>query len=78
MDPDIAKRRYLAFSKCQFDKSITEAEKTAFMKTLLPYEKNLAATQFCIGAVEDAKYHYRLELTNHTPIKSKPMPLNPE
>lgn len=45
------------------------------MQTLLPYEKNLAATQFCIGAVKDPKYHYKLELSNLTPIKSKPMPL---
>ena len=40
-------------------------------------EARLASTQYCIGAVADPKYRYYLNLTNQTPIRSKPIRSKP-
>ena len=48
------------------------------MQGLLPWEHRMAATQFDIGCIVDKEYHYRLTLTNTTPIRSKPPTLRPE
>lgn len=44
----------------------------------MPHESRLAATQFCIGLVDQPEFQYRLEVNNKTPISSKPMKLGPE
>ena len=36
----------------------------------------MAATQYCIGMVDQPEYQYRLRVSNETPISSKPMKLS--
>ena len=43
---------------------------------MLPIESRLAATQFCIGLVDQPEYQYELKVNNETPISSKPMKFN--
>ena len=75
---DALKRRYLVFSRCQFPDEIGAEHRAAFMRGLLPWEHRLAAYQTDIGSVEDPVYHYKLEVTNKTPIRAKPIRMRPE
>ena len=43
---------------------------------MLPINERLAATQYCIGLVDQPEYQYELKVTNETPISSKPMKFN--
>ena len=44
LPPEKIIRRYKAFSKCHFDEGVSEVLRRKFMKDMLPYENNLAAT----------------------------------
>ena len=49
-----------------------------FLKKMVPLVERLAATQYCIGRVDQPEYQYSLKVANLTPITSKPMKLAPK
>ena len=49
-------RRYTVFSSIDIGEDCPPQARLDFMKSLLPVEKNMAATQFCIGLVDDERF----------------------
>ena len=78
LSDDQAIRRFMALSKCAFGEAVDEDSRREFLQRLLPSEAFLAARQTDIGEVRDPRFHYRLRLTNETPITTKPMRFRPE
>lgn len=68
----------MAFSKCNFSEVVGKESRRRFMQGLLSQESYLAARQTDIGYVRDPKFHYKLELTNQTPITAKPVRMRPQ
>jgi hypothetical protein len=48
------------------------------MHDLVGWDHRMAVTQFCIGLVDEEALQYKLEVSNETPIYSKPMRLSPK
>ena len=48
------------------------------MASLVDWDHRMAVTQFCIGLVDEPGFQYKLEVSNETPISSKPMRLSPK
>lgn len=46
-------RRYKAFSKVNMGEVVSSSERHTFLQSMLPYEHRLAATQYCIGLVDE-------------------------
>ena len=74
---DEMERRYQVFSSIDIGQDCSKEAKRDFMSSLLPVEKNMAATQYCIGLVDEPRFQYQLNVSNKTPIANKAMRLNP-
>lgn len=74
---DAISRRHTVFSNLDVGEDVPPPALYAFRQALLPWEHRLAATQYCIGLVDAPEYQYRLEVSNETPIHSKPMRMTP-
>ena len=48
------------------------------MRDLRDWDHRMAVTQYCIGVVDEKELQYKLEVSNETPIASKPMRLSPK
>ena len=56
LDPFSLERRHTVFSSIDIGEDCPPQARLDFMKSLLPVEKNMAATQFCIGLVDDERF----------------------
>ena len=56
MDPGKLERRYQVFSSIDIGRDCTKGATRSFMRSLLPVEDNMAATQYCIGLVDDPRF----------------------
>ena len=56
LDDTHLERRYQVFSNVDFGDAPSEKAKQAFRDRLLPLERHLAATQYCIGLVDQPEY----------------------